>query len=120
MIILSDGYLECVLRSYCDHFNRARPHQGIGQRIQSQRSASPLADSDRSRRSLCWAASTTTIALLRSVDERGSQYGHTGRTTCDPPPGGYPEVCCIVGRQSGKTRVAATIAAFEAVLAERE
>src|SRR5262249_26212337 len=45
---------------------------------------------------------------------------HTGRTTYVPPPGGYPEVCCIVGRQSGKTRIASTIAAYEAVLAERE
>jgi len=45
---------------------------------------------------------------------------HTGRTTYDPPPGGFPEVVCIVGRQSGKTRIASTIAAFEAVLAERE
>lgn len=45
---------------------------------------------------------------------------HTGRTTYDPPSGGFPEVCCIVGRQSGKTRIASTIAAYEAVLAERE
>ena len=45
---------------------------------------------------------------------------HTGRTTYDPPQGGFPEVVCIVGRQSGKTRVAATVAAFEAVLAEQE
>lgn len=45
---------------------------------------------------------------------------HTGRTKYDPPAGGYPEVCCIVGRQSGKTRIASTIAAYEAVLAERE
>jgi hypothetical protein len=45
---------------------------------------------------------------------------HTGRTVHDPPPAGFPEVVCIVGRQSGKTRVAATVAAFEAVLAEQE
>jgi hypothetical protein len=45
---------------------------------------------------------------------------HTGRVGYDPPAGGFPEVVCIVGRQSGKTRSAATIAAFEAVLAERE
>ena len=45
---------------------------------------------------------------------------HTGRATYQPPSGGYPEVVCIVGRQSGKTRIAATIAAFEAVLAEQE
>lgn len=45
---------------------------------------------------------------------------HTGRATYAPPPGGFPEVVCMVGRQSGKTRVAATVAAFEAVLAERD
>ena len=45
---------------------------------------------------------------------------HTGRTSYDPPAGGFPEVVCIVGRQSGKTRTASTIAAYEAVLAERE
>jgi len=45
---------------------------------------------------------------------------HTGRTTYDPPDGGFPDVVSIVGRQSGKTRVASTIAAYEAVIAERE
>lgn len=45
---------------------------------------------------------------------------HTGRTTYAPPKGGFPEVVCIVGRQSGKTRIASTIAAYEAVLADRE
>lgn len=42
----------------------------------------------------------------------------TGRTSYAPPPGGWPEVVCIVGRQAGKTRVAALLAAFEAALAE--
>lgn len=45
---------------------------------------------------------------------------HTGRTTYDPPPGGWPEVVCVVGRQSGKTRIAATVAAFEAATAAQE
>jgi hypothetical protein len=43
----------------------------------------------------------------------------TGRTVYDPPPGGWREVACIVGRQSGKTRVASLIVAFESVLSPR-
>jgi hypothetical protein len=38
-----------------------------------------------------------------------------GRST--PRPGGYSERVCIVGRQSGKSRVAATLAVFEAIRA---
>lgn len=67
------------------------------------------------------------LALLRAVyglplDSADADLfrRHTGRSKYDPPPGGYPEVVCVVGRQSGKTRVAATIAAFEAVLADQE
>ena len=40
---------------------------------------------------------------------------HTGRTA--PLPGGYPTTVIIVGRQSGKTRIAATVAAYEALVA---
>lgn len=40
-------------------------------------------------------------------------HEHTGRMT--PLTGGCPEA--VVGRQSGKTRIAATIAAFEAMTA---
>jgi hypothetical protein len=43
---------------------------------------------------------------------------HTGRPTYDPPAGGWREVVAIVGRQSGKSRVAALLASFEAALAE--
>jgi hypothetical protein len=39
---------------------------------------------------------------------------HTGRTRYAPPPGGWAEVVVIVGRQSGKTRVAALVADYEA------
>jgi hypothetical protein len=45
---------------------------------------------------------------------------HTGRSTYDPPAGGYPENVCIVGRQSGKTRIAGTIAGFESMTATPE
>lgn len=45
---------------------------------------------------------------------------HTGRATYNPPPGGWPEIVFVVGRQSGKTRIAATIAAFEAMTATAE
>jgi hypothetical protein len=43
---------------------------------------------------------------------------HTGRS--EPRPGGYAEAGCITGRQSGKSAVAATICAYEAVMAEAE
>src|SRR5215470_171808 len=42
---------------------------------------------------------------------------HTGRTRYLPPAGGWREVVCIVGRQSGKTRICSTIAAYEAICA---
>jgi hypothetical protein len=42
---------------------------------------------------------------------------HTGRTT--PRPDGYSEAVAIVGRQSGKSEVAAALAVFEAISAPR-
>jgi hypothetical protein len=42
---------------------------------------------------------------------------HTGRST--PRPGGYSEAVAIVGRQSGKSQVAAMVAVFEAIRATR-
>lgn len=61
-----------------------------------------------------------TYGLPLDAWEQERFHKHTGRSVYDPPEGGYPEVVCIVGRQSGKTRAASTIAAFEAVIAERE
>jgi hypothetical protein len=45
---------------------------------------------------------------------------HTGRAAYAPPPGGWQEVVAVTGRQSGKTRIAATLAAFEAMTAPAE
>lgn len=42
----------------------------------------------------------------------------TGLAEYDPPEGGWPEVVLIVGRQSGKTRIASLIVDFEAAFAE--
>jgi hypothetical protein len=42
---------------------------------------------------------------------------HTGRS--EPRPCGYDETIAIVGRQSGKTQIAAMLAVFEAIRAER-
>lgn len=42
---------------------------------------------------------------------------HTGRTTYAPPVGGWGEIAVVVGRQSGKTRVAAAVAIYEAITA---
>ena len=44
---------------------------------------------------------------------------HTGRSRYAPPPGGYQTSAAIVGRQSGKTHIAGTIAAYEAISATR-
>jgi hypothetical protein len=41
----------------------------------------------------------------------------TGRSSYDPPEGGWPEVACIVGRQAGKTRVASLLVSYESALA---
>lgn len=48
----------------------------------------------------------------------GTFRAHTGRAA--PRPGGYSEAVAIVGRQSGKTRVSAMLAAFEAITAPPE
>lgn len=42
---------------------------------------------------------------------------HTSRARYAPPAGGYPEVAVVTGRQSGKTRIASAIVAYEAALA---
>jgi len=67
------------------------------------------------------------LVLLRAAyglplgaEDRVRFQRHTGRTDYRPPPGGWPEVVCVVGRQSGKTRIAATVAAFEAATAAQE
>jgi len=33
MLILGEAHLRAVLTEYRDHYNSARPHQGIGQRV---------------------------------------------------------------------------------------
>jgi hypothetical protein len=66
-----------------------------------------------------WRAFLAAVyALPMSEAELETFRAHTGRAT--PRPGGYSEAVAIVGRQSGKTRVAATIAVFESATAERE
>jgi hypothetical protein len=59
------------------------------------------------------------LVFLRAIygvplerDDLAKFQKHTGRTT--PRPGGYPEAVCITGRQSGKSAIAATVAAYEA------
>jgi hypothetical protein len=42
---------------------------------------------------------------------------HTGRAAYEPPEGGWREAVCIVGRQSGKSRIAALVASYEAAMA---
>lgn len=45
---------------------------------------------------------------------------HTGRVLYNPPKGGWSEVVCITGRQSGKTRIGGAVVAYESATAEAE
>jgi len=68
-----------------------------------------------------WLVFLAAVYGLPLDDERQAIFHeHTGRGTYAPPAAGYREAVCVVGRQSGKTRVAATIAAFEAMMAQTE
>jgi hypothetical protein len=53
-------------------------------------------------------------------EEIGIFQRHTGRSRYAPPPGGYQTAVAVVGRQSGKTQIAAALAAWEAVTAPRD
>lgn len=46
--------------------------------------------------------------------EEDAIYRHHTERRRAPPPGGFPEAVAIVGRQSGKTRIAGTIVGYEA------
>lgn len=61
-----------------------------------------------------------TYGLPLDAIELATFRKHTGRTVYAPPKGGWAEVVCIVGRQSGKSRIAATIAAYEAIRTQAE
>ncbi len=60
------------------------------------------------------------LGLALDPDEVAIFRHHTGRTRYTPPPGGYQTVVAVVGRQSGKTQIAAALAAWEAMMAPRE
>lgn len=53
-------------------------------------------------------------------EDRARFQRHTGRTEYRPPPGGWSEVVCVVGRQSGKSRIASMVAAFAAATTTQE
>ena len=57
--------------------------------------------------------------LPMTADEARLFCQCTGRTRYVAHPGGYPEAVAIVGRQSGKSRVASLIQAFEAITAPK-
>jgi hypothetical protein len=58
--------------------------------------------------------------LPLTADEHAIFTHHTGRASYAPPPGGWREAVAVVGRQSGKTRIAAALATFEAVTTRPE
>src|SRR5215813_15279641 len=58
--------------------------------------------------------------LPLTLDETEVFRRHTGRTRYAPPTGGFREAAAIVGRQSGKMRIATTITDYEAITAMSE
>ena len=60
------------------------------------------------------------LGLALDPDEVAIFRHHTGRTRYTPLPGGYQTVVAVVVRQSGKTQIAAALAAWEAMMAPRE
>jgi Terminase large subunit, T4likevirus-type, N-terminal len=65
-----------------------------------------------------WEASLAAVYGLPMTEAQLETFrAHTGRSA--PRTGGYSEAVCIVGRQSGKSQVAAMIATFEAIRATR-
>lgn len=71
-----------------------------------------------------WSAWETFLAasygLELDADGQERFCRHTGRSTYNPPAGGFPRVVLITGRQSGKSRIAAMIADFEGILSAQE
>jgi hypothetical protein len=69
-----------------------------------------------------WSAWEALLAAVNGLPMTAAQLAtfqaHTGRSASLP--GGYRETVAIVGRQSGKTRVAAMVAVFEAITATEE
>ena len=64
-----------------------------------------------------WLTFLSAMYGLELSDEEAARFRrHTGRNY-DPPPGGWPEVVCVVGRQAGKSFVAALVAVYEAMRA---
>jgi hypothetical protein len=67
-----------------------------------------------------WQAWLTFLGAVYGLpltsDEIARFCHHTGRTRYDPPQGGWKEVVCITGRQSGKSQIAALLAAYEAMV----
>jgi hypothetical protein len=63
-----------------------------------------------------WEAFLAAVYGLPMTESQLARFrAHTGRAA--PRPGGYGEAVAIVGRQSGKTRIAATLAVYEAITA---
>jgi hypothetical protein len=69
-----------------------------------------------------WSAWEAIQAAVNGLPMTAAQLAtfqaHTGLSA--PLPGGYRETVAIVGRQSGKTRVAAMVPVFEAITTTEE
>jgi hypothetical protein len=68
-----------------------------------------------------WLTVLGAIYGLPLTDQQQAWFcAHTGRSTYNPPLGGWREIAIIVGRQSGKTQVASLISSYEAAFGDVE
>lgn len=71
-----------------------------------------------------WRPWLTFLAALYGLplapEEEAQFCRHTGRSRYAPPEAGWREAVVITGRQSGKSRIAALVASYEAAMAARE
>ncbi|HKC96261.1 MAG TPA: hypothetical protein VKB81_19790 [Nitrospira sp.] len=58
--------------------------------------------------------------LPLTVEEVAIFCRYTGRSTYQPPAGGWQDVVCIVARQSGKSRIASALVSYETITATPE
>jgi hypothetical protein len=71
-----------------------------------------------------WSRWIVFLKAIEGLPLTGKELGvfshHTGRAKYQPPAGGYREAVAIVGRQSGKSRIAGALVSIEAVRASAE
>ena len=99
LLILGRRHLEYVLREFVEHYEEARPHQGLGQRTPRQRAPIRASETGPVLRRDVWAACfTSTCARRPDTPDFTSRTPH-GPPSARLPPlaiNGSTAVCLVV------------------------